>query len=180
MAIAAGSYGSVAEVLAYTRHLLTSGAPTFGPDTRPTLAEVERFIDRRSSLLNACLAEYGYTVPVAGPQAAVDILAYFVTQGAAADAEMTARAAGSSAEGGEDRRERMFLAEFGRACAFIASAAFASLGAPQARPSSAIAGIAFGGRTRTGRPLRPVFGRTAFGQTPTTESPTREPGYPEE
>lgn len=180
MAIAASSYGSVAEVLAYTRHLLTGGNPTFTADTRPSLSEVERFIDRRSAMLNACLAEYGYTVPVMTPQAAIDILAYYATQGAAADAEMTVRAAGSSESGGEDRRERLFLKEFDRACQFIASAAFASLGAPQARPSSAIAGIAFGGRTRGGQPLRPVFGRTAFGQNPTAESPTAEPDYTDE
>lgn len=177
MAIAASSYGSVAEVLAYTRHLLTDGNPTFTADTRPSLSEVERFLDRRSAILNACLAENGYTVPVSTPQAARDILAHFAVQGAAADAELTARSAGASPEGGEDRREKQFLKEFDKACAFIAGAAFASLGAPQARPSSSIAGIAFGGMTRGRQPLRPVFGRTAFGQDPTRESPTTEADY---
>lgn len=180
MAISANSYGSVEEVLAYTRHLLQGGHTTFSADTRPTLAEVERFIDRRSAIINACLAENGYAVPVTAPQTARDILAYFVVQGAAADAELTARAAGTGGEGQEDRRERVFLREFDKACSFIASVAFASLGAVQSRPSSSIAGIAFGGMTRGRQALRPVFGRTAFGQDPTTESPGQEPGYTEE
>ncbi len=51
MAIRGDSYGTVAEVLAYTRHVL-GGESTFSENTNPTLSEVEDFIDRASGVLN--------------------------------------------------------------------------------------------------------------------------------
>jgi hypothetical protein len=178
MAIRTDSYGSVDEVLAYVRHLLTGGAGTFTAATRPTLAEVERFIDRRSARMNAVLAANGYTVPVTAPGAATLALAEIASQGAAGDCELTMRNSGVRPEG-ENDREYEFLRAYEQGLAWIGGPEFAALGAAQARPSSAIAGIAFGGKTRTGQPLRPVFGRTSFNQDPTAESPSREPGYTE-
>lgn len=60
MAIRADSYGSVADVTAYTRHLL-DGEAAFGTTTRPRLTEVEGFIDRASGLINACILGAGFT-----------------------------------------------------------------------------------------------------------------------
>jgi len=174
LAISADSYGSVAEVLAYTRHLITGGDATYTPLTRPTLAEVERFIDRRSAKINGVLAANGYAVPVTGPAAAIAMLAEIAVMGAAGDCELTQRHSGSRPEGESDR-EYEFLQAYDRGLAALAGPEFAALGAAQARPSSAIAGLSFGGRTAGGGALRPVFGRTSFGNDPTVESPTTEP-----
>ncbi len=62
MAIGANSYGSVAEVAAMTGRYLIGG--TFTTATRPTLAQVEKFIDNASSTLNVMLAKAGFTVPI--------------------------------------------------------------------------------------------------------------------
>jgi hypothetical protein len=63
MTIRSDSYGTVSEVVAYTRRLL-SGSATFDNDTIPTLAEVEKFIDRASGILNSALRGVGFSVPV--------------------------------------------------------------------------------------------------------------------
>lgn len=63
MTIGANSYGSVAEVVALTRVYL-GGQSSFTTETRPTLTEVEKFIDRASGVLNLALANQGFTTPV--------------------------------------------------------------------------------------------------------------------
>ena len=62
MAIGANSYGSVAEVAAMTARYLIGG--TFTTATRPTLAQVEKFIDNASSTLNVMLAKAGFSIPI--------------------------------------------------------------------------------------------------------------------
>ena len=63
MAISENSYGSVAEVQAFTRHLL-DGQTNFNSTTRPMLTEVEGMIDRASAALNVALAGAGLDVPI--------------------------------------------------------------------------------------------------------------------
>lgn len=61
MAIRADSFSSTSEVKAFTRHLINvAGATTFNSTTRPTLTEVERFIDRASGVLNSALWKGGF------------------------------------------------------------------------------------------------------------------------
>jgi len=60
MAIRADSFSSVDEVRGFTRHLL-DGHSTFDANTRPTITEVEKFIDRVSALMNVALAAAGFT-----------------------------------------------------------------------------------------------------------------------
>jgi hypothetical protein len=59
MAIRTDSYSSVDDVTALTRHLL-DGADGFGGDTRPTLDEVESFIDEASGTLNMAFRSAGF------------------------------------------------------------------------------------------------------------------------
>jgi hypothetical protein len=178
MTLSASAYGTVAQVAAYVRHLTTNG--TFDAASRPTAAQVEQFIEQRSAILNGCLAEAGYTVPVgASYTQARTVLAYYAVQGAAADCELTQRSSGTE-DDKDNPRWRVFLKEFEKGCPFIASGAFAALGAPATGGSPAIAGLWVGGRTRGGQKLRPVFGRTSFQNDPTIESPTVEPDYTEE
>jgi hypothetical protein len=68
VALAANSYGSVAEVEALTRRILR-GEPGFGSMTTPTIDEVEKMIDRVSAQLNTALAAEGFAVPVTGADA---------------------------------------------------------------------------------------------------------------
>jgi hypothetical protein len=60
MTIRSDSFSSTAEVRGFTRHLL-DGHLTFDDSTRPTLTEVEKFIDRASALLNVALSAEGLT-----------------------------------------------------------------------------------------------------------------------
>jgi hypothetical protein len=176
MPLSSNAYGSVLEVAAYVQHA-ANGAGTFDTTTSPTIVQVEQFIERRSALLNACLAEAGYTVPVTVAQAKL-ILDHYAVMGAAGDVELSLRNSGTSDE--ENPRAPQFLNEFNTACNFLKSAAFAALLVPQGTASPAIAGLYVGGRTRTNQALRPIFTRGMFGNNPTRESGTREPGYTEE
>ena len=63
MAIRDDSYSSVAEVVPYVRYLL-KGDMTFSPSTKPTLSEVEKFIDRASGVLNMSLKGAGFATPL--------------------------------------------------------------------------------------------------------------------
>lgn len=102
MAIREDSYGSVAGVMALTRHLL-DGAAKFSDQTRPTLAEVEGFIDRWSAALNVALVNREVSIPVT--QAVVKLVCdQWVIRQAAAEVELTQRGAGFSEE--EDNRSR--------------------------------------------------------------------------
>jgi hypothetical protein len=98
MAIRGDSYGSVGEVLAFTRHLL-GGQASFNSTTRPTLTEVEAFIDRASGQLNLALAGAGFAVPVSNSTAKLSI-ADWVVERAAEQVEMTQPGTGYSAEEG--------------------------------------------------------------------------------
>lgn len=94
MTLAANSYGSVAEVLALTRHLM-DGAATFDATTRPTLTEVEKFIDRVSAILNTYLAAEGFAIPVTQSDAALALADWTVAR-AVMWVELTQRGAGYS------------------------------------------------------------------------------------
>ena len=62
MTIGANSYGTVAQVQALTPRYLNSLMYT--TDTRPTLAQVETFIDNVSATLNVFLAREGFSIPI--------------------------------------------------------------------------------------------------------------------
>ncbi|MBC8076957.1 MAG: hypothetical protein H7Y32_12845, partial [Chloroflexales bacterium] len=115
MALNANSYGSVAGVEAYVAHLTAAGV--FTVSTRPTLAQVEGFIDQMSARLNAWLAQAGYGIPVTVPQAVL-VLSNFANLGAAGLAELTQRVVGKDADD-VNRRQNKFLAEFVKAEADI-------------------------------------------------------------
>lgn len=115
MALSADSYSSVNEVTALTRHLL-DGNVLFGVDTRPTLTEVENFINYASSLLNAALAKRGFTTPVT-QATVVYALDMWVSGYAASWVELTQRGAGYSDAGNE--RASMIAAMVGDASEFV-------------------------------------------------------------
>lgn len=62
MTVSARSYGTAAGVAAYAGVFTISGS--FTTATKPTLAQVESWIDQVSALLNTALAKRGFTVPL--------------------------------------------------------------------------------------------------------------------
>lgn len=170
-------YGSIAGVAAYVKRL-TSAAGTFDTTTKPTLTEVEAFLDQASDTLNGYLARNRYVIPVTAARA-IDVLARYANLGAAGLCELSQRSAGYSDE--DNQRENKFLKLFEGAKDYIASGALAALGAgvQSTGVPPPLAGLRFGGTTRTGQALKPIFTRTGFGNDPTAENPGSEPGYTE-
>lgn len=100
MAIRADSFSSVDEVRGYTRHLL-DGKNTFDAYTRPTLTEIEKFIDRVSAILNNAIAGAGFTPSTIYGNAVAKLACDdWVTIKAALYVELTQRGTGFSAEEG--------------------------------------------------------------------------------
>lgn len=166
MTLDASSYGSVAGVAVYVRRLLDTGS--FTTDSRPSVAEVEAFLNEQSAILNGWIAEAGYAVPVTNATA-VRALGRYANLGAAGLVELTQAAAGYGGDG-EDTRENRFLAEFAKAETWIKGGALAALGEGQTTPGIGLAGFSVGGRTATGAHLKPIFRRTSFGNDPTAEA----------
>lgn len=98
MALESWSYSSINEVRALTRRVL-DGSGTFDATSRPTLSEVENFINYASAQLNAALAAAGFTVPVTQATVLYELDAW-VTAKAAMYVELTQPGAGYSDEEG--------------------------------------------------------------------------------
>lgn len=177
MPLDSNSYGSATGVAAYVRRLANTSS-TFDTNTRPTLAEVEAFLDQCSDVLNGWLSRAGYVIPVTQGDA-VNVLTRFANLGAAGHAELSQRPGGYDAED-ENRRENKFLDMFMQAEAYIESGALGALGAATVSNDlpSPLDGLRVGGVTSSGQRLRPIFKRRGFGNNPTAESPSgREPPY---
>jgi len=117
MAIRSDSYGSTDEVRAYTRHLL-DGAVDFSASTRPTLTEVEKFIDRASGILNSCILGAGFAPAniAANSTAKLPCDDWVVTR-AARMTELTQR--GTGYDGSEGSRLAGFDTMTKDACNFV-------------------------------------------------------------
>lgn len=179
MALDANTYGTVAGVAAYVRHR-ANAASTFDAATRPTLTEVEAFLDQCSDVLNGWLAQSGYVIPVTHADG-VRVLARYAQLGAAGHVELSLRPGGYDADD-ENRRENKFLDMFMMAEAYIAGGALSALGAAVVSGGlpSPVSGLRVGGRTLSGQQLRPIFRRTSFGNNPAAESSgPKEPDYTE-
>jgi hypothetical protein len=102
MTITANSYGSVVEVAALTGRYTASGSYT--TSTRPTEAQVEKFIDRVSGTLNLMLAEQGFAIPISNTDAKLVCDEFVVEQ--AVQLCHGANGAGPFAPGSEQLRSR--------------------------------------------------------------------------
>jgi hypothetical protein len=143
MAIRADSYSTTSEVKAFTRHLL-DGQSTFNSTTRPTMTELEKFIDRASGVLNVAIAKAGFTpAGIRGNSTAKLAADDWVTDRAAEYVEITQRGAGYS--DGEGSRTATFHNLSKDADQFIAinTLGFIRLGVEQTIKQSS--GLAFTG-----------------------------------
>lgn len=143
MAIGADSYSSVGEVEAMTRHLL-DGKSAFDATTRPTLTEVEKFIDRCSGVLNTALAGGGFAIPITNATAKL-ACDEWVTTKAVAWVEYTQRSTGF--DEGQTNRGSAFMNMYAAATAFVNDmmAGFKKLGVGVTDPTHQ--GLAFTGLT---------------------------------
>jgi len=78
MAVGDNSYGSVGEIEALIGRYTDEGGLTAA--TRPTRAQVERFIDRVSAIVNVSLAQAGFAIPVAQVDAVAALADFVVDQ----------------------------------------------------------------------------------------------------
>ena len=137
------SYSSAAEVLAFTRHLL-SGQTSFNSTTRPTSTEVSTFLSRAGGVLDTALAGAGLAIPVTNTTAKL-ACDDWVTSRVTEYVELTQRGVGYSE--GEGSRVTAFrnlqksAAEFAKAN----RQGFIRLGVSVSHPSSE--GLAFTGMT---------------------------------
>lgn len=143
MAIRADSFSSLAEVTAFTRHLL-DGQSAFNSTTRPTLTETEKIIDRASGVLNAALAREGFSPAAIYANSTAKLACDdYVSQEAAKQVELTQRGTGYG--GQEGSRVAAFNMKRKSAYEFVAEQklGFIRLGIAQAYKASD--GLAFTG-----------------------------------
>lgn len=160
MAIGAHSYGSAAAVLAFTRHLL-DGQSTFNSTTRPTLTEVEAFIDRASATLNLALTGVGLATPVTQPDARLACDEWVIAR-VVGLVELTRQAQGWSGEAGD--RASGFIGLHGPARAFAQANALAFKRLGCAVADATAQGLAFTGEADPADPeaAQPRFRRDMF------------------
>ncbi len=94
MTLNPNSYGSVAEVTALTR-LYLRGQSAYNSTTRPTLTDVEAFINRASGVMNLALSEYGFQTPITQSDAVFAVSQWVIERAA----EMVEKAQPTSAYG---------------------------------------------------------------------------------
>lgn len=161
MTIGANSYGSTSDVAALTpRYASTSGV--YDTTTRPTLAQVERQMDLVSGLVNALLAQQGFSIPVSQADCVLS-LAFFVEQEVAAICEGINGSGRfgptTKSEGGKGR----FALIMDDVETFIDAnaAGFERMGAT--RNYSVTAGMSYRDTDERGDDVFPIFQRDAFG-----------------
>lgn len=160
MAIGANSYGTAAGIAAFVPNYTAGG--NFNAATRPTLTQVEGWIDSMSGLLNSILAEAGFTVPVTDNNVK-DALDFFVNQEVASICEGvngSGRFGPTSKQVGKQGRFALMLEDVK---AFVEGnkAGFERLGAE--RSYDATSSIAYRDSDESGEAVTPLFERKAFG-----------------
>ena len=161
MSIATNSYGTVEEVGALTPRFTNNGA--YDGSTRPTLAQVESWINRVSSTLNIVLAENGFRIPVTQSDCALTLALFVATE--VADLCNYANSAGRFFQN-QNYTTGPWQAIQKEAADFIAKHAtgFEKLGAT--RTTLGLNGLDARITDDDGDALEPMFTRAQFGNTP--------------
>ena len=158
MAIGANSYGSVAEVEALVpQYAVVSNE--FDATTRPTLVQVEKFIDRVSAALNLLLAEAGFAVPVSQADALL-VLDHFVVVEAVSLCEEANEITESFQR---ERRTVGDILEGARSLVEQHASGFEQLGATRDR--AVTYGLGYWDTDDAGDDIEPVFSRKMMDQT---------------
>jgi len=160
MALLANSYGDTGEIAALVPRYANQGN-TFDPTTRPTLLQVESLCDQVSALLNAMLANAGFSIPIADADAVL-MLDLFVNQEVAALCEGINGSGrfGPTAKNASGSRFTMMLSDV---MEFIKSSALGLERLGATRTYDPIAGISYRATDESGNDTAPIFQRSAFG-----------------
>lgn len=162
MAIGANSYGSVAEVAALTRRYANSSG-AYDTTTKPTMAQVEKFLDRMSAALNTLLAKEGFAIPISQDDA--KLLCDEIVVECAVElcniANSTGRFFTDKALSAGKSPLNTLLSEMA-AWLEANAAGLEALGADRSR--SLLDGIAFRGSDNSGDAVPPLFPREAYGE----------------
>ena len=140
MSIRSDSYSSTSEIKPFVRHLLSSNSTaytTFNSTTRPTLAEVEKFIDRVSGVLNGAMWRAGFSpTNIQANSTAKLICDDFVTMQSVAQIELTQRGEGFGSE--ENNRFGAFRGLYRDVKKFVEDNAlgFKFMGVTDSKPAS--------------------------------------------
>jgi len=160
MTVSARSYGTAAQVAAMTPRYALSGA--FHVATRPTLEQVEIWIDQVSAVVNTLLAEAGFTIPITQADAVL-MLAGIVVSACADKAEYANRAGRFWTEQAVDRGISIEKTLRNEISDWINTHAkgLENLGAARAQESGSE--IFFRETDNAGETVVPLFERKAFG-----------------
>lgn len=162
MTIGANSYGSVADVAGMVPRYADAGGDNFSTATRPTLSQVEGWINQISAILNGMLAEAGFVIPVTQTDVKA-ALGFFVIQEVASLAEGVNGSGrfGPTAKQPGNKGRFTVLVEDAQAYIQGNKAGFDRLGAARAYPLTA--GLAFRDVDNAGDPTFPLVERKGFG-----------------
>jgi hypothetical protein len=160
MTLNANSYSSIADVSALVPRYAVGG--TFTDTTRPQLAQVERWINQVSGLVNAVLAAQGFAIPVTQADAVLS-LSFFVSEEVAAMCEGvngSGRFGPTTKSGGGKGRFALLMEDVQ---AFIEANAigFEHMGAT--RTYTPTSGVGFRELDGSGETVYPIFQRAAYG-----------------
>jgi len=164
MTVSANSYGTAAGVAALVplRASGTGDSVNFTSSTRPTITQVEAQIDQISALVNAMLAEAGFSIPVS-QASGVLLLTQFVQQEVAAIVEGINGSGrfGPTAKQVGGRGRFAVLVEDAHEFIEVHKVGLERLGAT--RSTSVSSGIAYRDTDEGGDDTFPIFQRDAFG-----------------
>lgn len=161
MTVGANSYGTAAGVGALVPKWAGTGA--FAATTRPTLAQVEGWIDQVSAIVNGILSEEGFAVPVAQADAVL-VLKLFV-QEEVADIVSGINGSGrfGPTAGGKNTANRSrYQTIVDDVQAYVKSVAVGLDRMGATRTSTIASGIAYRDTDEGGSATFPLFQRDAF------------------
>ena len=165
MALATNSYGTTAEVAALTpRYAASTG--DFDGTTNPTLARVEKFTDRVSSMVNAYLSQLGFTIPIT--QADAKLLMDNITVEQVALLVEGVRGTGRYAPGSKAIASRSMMSILSEEIRdFLDDVAIGLEDMGAARSKSVLNRISFRDSDERGNSTYPLFQRAEFGDNST-------------
>lgn len=163
MSINTNSYGHPNDIAAMVPRWANS-SKLFDASTRPTLGEVETWVNQVSGVLNVILAQFGFSIPVTQADA-LEMLELFVNQEVAAITEGvngSGRFGPTSKQVGKQGR---FAIITGDVRDFVESVATGLERLGVTRTHSFASGIGYRGTDENGDTVEPLFQRAAFGNT---------------
>lgn len=157
MATSERSYGAASDVAALTPRFTTNGS--YDSSSRPTLSQVDAWIDQVSAILNVLLAEANFTIPVTQKDVAL-LLKHFV----ATEVADLANYANSAGRFFSDKNMTTgpWQAIQSEAAKFISEHAEGLQNLGAGRSVAGLDGLAFNETDDEGDEIEPIFARKQF------------------